>query len=176
MTWTQFWTQLRAPLAELPLVGEAGPWLFLVAMSLIAEWATDRFIGPALFERGQEKLAAALVTQADGLRAGVLVAAFSGLTTMDKETAMLGLIVGAALPLFKLGRDQLMGAGALLIALLGSGCAEPRHPERDACYLAADAAAARAYADECGEYPDTRVCPSGDAIEERHAKDQEACP
>lgn len=65
----------------------------------------------------------------------------------------------------------------LLIAVgcANSGCTEPRHPGRDQCYLLADSVAARSYATQCIDYPDTRVCPHGDAIEEQHGKDLEAC-
>ena len=63
----------------------------------------------------------------------------------------------------------------VLLICVGCACTEARHPERDACYLAADQAAARAYISECFGYPDTRVCPHGDAIEERHGKALGAC-
>ena len=63
----------------------------------------------------------------------------------------------------------------LALAPAACGCAEPRHPERDSCYLAADEEAAREYALECAAYEDTRTCPEGDAIEARHQKAQEAC-
>lgn len=63
----------------------------------------------------------------------------------------------------------------VLCLCLCVGCTEPRPPQRDACYLAADAEASRSYLTECGEYPDTRTCPAGDAIEARHQAAQEAC-
>lgn len=67
-------------------------------------------------------------------------------------------------------------AGLISIVVLTClGCTEPRHPGRDQCYLLADSVAARAYATQCIDYPDTRVCPHGDAIEEQHGKDLEAC-
>jgi hypothetical protein len=62
-----------------------------------------------------------------------------------------------------------------LLPILALTACHPRHPERDACYIQADATAAREYMTECADYPDTRVCPAGDAIESRHEKAQEAC-
>jgi hypothetical protein len=62
------------------------------------------------------------------------------------------------------------------VVLLALSCSEPRHPKRDACYLAADHAASQAYLTECADYPDTRLCPHGDSIEDRHGKALEACP
>jgi hypothetical protein len=64
---------------------------------------------------------------------------------------------------------------ALVLAVVLLGCTEPRTPERDWCYVAADQKAAIEYLTECADYEDTRVCPHGDAIEERHGKALEAC-
>jgi hypothetical protein len=63
----------------------------------------------------------------------------------------------------------------VVLIFAGCACGPARHPERDACYLAADQAAAQAYVAECFEYTDTRECPHGDAIEARHGAALVAC-
>ena len=60
----------------------------------------------------------------------------------------------------------------LLLPVLGC---EARPPERDPCYVAADADALRDYLNECGAYEDTRECPTDNAIEARHGKALGAC-
>ena len=61
----------------------------------------------------------------------------------------------------------------LLLPLIGC---EPRPPERDPCYVEADARALSAYLEKCSGYSSTRDCPAGEAIERQHGEDLAGCP
>lgn len=137
MNWTEFWQRLREPLTQIPYLGESGPWVFLVAVVLLCEFVSDRFLEPRLRARGKVAAADLVAKDLNGLRAGVIVLAFSSATTMEKEAAILGAFVGAAMPLLKNARrvityvrDELfLGPLAIALAFFLGGCAgDQRRP------------------------------------------------
>lgn len=65
----------------------------------------------------------------------------------------------------------------ILLACLAIGCDPNRPPERDPCYLAAEAHALRRYAGpECEGYSDPDDCPADADIQDELQREQEACP
>lgn len=129
MNWLKFWAELREPLTHIPLLEESGPWVFLVAVVLLCELLADHVVGPKLIAGGHERAASVLARDMNGLRSGVIVAAFSGLTTLEKEAAILALIAGAvtvALRHWKSIRaymvEQLMGPFVVVVCFIMGGC------------------------------------------------------
>jgi hypothetical protein len=72
-------------------------------------------------------------------------------------------------------REQLMPPFVLLVCTLLTGCNEPRHPDRDGCYLEAESKAAREGLVACQDYASTDDCPEWPAIEAQLKAEQEAC-
>lgn len=65
----------------------------------------------------------------------------------------------------------------ILLACLEIGCNPNRPPERDPCYLVAEAHALRRYAGpECEGYSDPDDCPADADIQAELQRSQEACP
>lgn len=186
-------TKLRAPLEQVPLGPYAALCLSLWAVAAIVRrfrpqwWSWLLRVWPGDPESLQAHLFQALPTT-------VLGGLFAGVTTGSLEGAAFGALSGLFSPLVhhvaKVAPGPYSGSlrdkarqwekaerarlGLLFLGLFG--CTEPRHPERNDCYLEADRIAAQDYLTECADYPDTRVCPHGDAIEERHGKSLKECP
>lgn len=80
-----------------------------------------------------------------------------------------------------LPRGLFVGLNKMVAIAIGAaliqGCPAARPPERDPCYLQADADALRRYNSECAGYESISDCPSGivEPIEVEHQAAQEAC-
>lgn len=148
-----FFQHLKAPLEQ--TFGEWGPWAFLVLLVVAAELLVDFVLAPWLRKKGAAKLADTVQADGNKLRSGALVAVFAGGTTLDIETALLGVISGGvtvALLRWKEIREfvalQMLWPVVLLVASPAfTGCTVPLERARTAGIAERSGGEAVGYAD-----------------------------